>query len=183
MKKKYLIRFVIVIILGFLLGRILWTYVPGNIHLFIYINSTFFFLFALLLLVHVLDQWSTKILFAVNWLYLHNKELREREVERDLEEGIEKWELNPFPRLFIKKFGVMKGLKITTYFISLPIFATLGLYALYVYPGDPATYISYLLVFYIGAMYVQILRAKARKERIEKLGYDIDELIKGDMVK
>lgn len=183
MKKKYLTILIFSVPLGFLLGKLLKVYTCDEVTSFVLDTSLFFLIFILLIAVHLLDQWSTKTLFAVNWLYLHNKELRENEVKNDIKEGIEKYELNPVVRWFIKKFGVMKGLKLSKYFLSFPILAFLLLYALFIYPGDQATYISYLLVFYIGAIYTQILRAKARKERLEKLGYDIDELIKGDKVK
>lgn len=171
-------RLLIIVIIGFALGRILRRYTPDNINLLILSTCPFLLLFGLLILIHLLDGWSTKTLFAVHWIYIHDKEYRERIVEDGLKKRIGDSELNPLVRWFIKKFGVMRGLKISTYFISLPAFTILGLYALFVYPKDPATYISYILIFYIGAIYTQLLRANATKKKLEEMGYDIDDIIK-----
>jgi len=182
-KTNYWKRLLIIAIISFALGMIFSRYILYNTYLFISSIFPFLLLFGCLILIHILDGWSTKTLFATHWMYLHDKEYRERIVEDELKEDIGNRELNPLVRWFIKKFGVMKGLKITTYFVSLPVFTILGSYAWFVYPGDPAIYISYVLIFYVGAIYTQLLRASVTKKKLERMGYDVDELTKGNKIK
>ena len=76
--------------------------------------------------------------------------------------------MNTFARVFMNKFGIEKGMKIFTIVWNIPwlVAIILGVYFEFI----SWNFVSIMLAFYIGALYVQIMRAIEVRKRIKRLG-------------
>lgn len=128
-------------------------------------------LFSAFMFVNTLDRWSTSTLFKYNTMMMHREEDRNKWLENNRKIGETQNEMNSFARIFMKKFGIEKGMKIFTLIWNVP-WLTVVMISVY-FNAISLNFVYILLAFYIGALYVQIMRAMEVRKRTKKLGIKI----------
>lgn len=126
--------------------------------------------FCAIFAVMLLDDWSTQVLLAYKHLNTYNEEAKKKLIELDKKKGVSRYELNPFARFFFKKFGFSKGSSIFNFLVRYPLMA----FALYVAWTSGSYYMAYgLLMFYIGVIFGQIMRASATNKFAKEVGINL----------
>ena len=76
-------------------------------------------------------------------------------------------ELNPFARVFMKKFGIEKGMKIFSVVWEAPLLIIM--FASLILGIIDFAFVSMIVGFYFGGLYVQILRAHRTQQDMDKI--------------
>ena len=126
--------------------------------------------FICIIILNTIDRWSTRTLFSYQKLWAVNEQFRNKLVERNLQQETQN-EMNPFARKFMNKFGVSKGMKIFTVVFVMPLIVIFCLGIMFeIYdPIFTAIYSS----FYVGAIYVQVMRALYAKKITKQYGVEL----------
>lgn len=119
----------------------------------------------------ILDHWSTVTIFKYNDALVNDEVKREKFFGYIREKGGSINELNSFARYFMKRFGLIKGMRIFTMIYTIPYFTAI-LVSIYL-DVLPIEFGFILLSLMIGALYVQILKARTIRKRCKLLGVEL----------
>jgi Flp pilus assembly protein TadB len=127
-------------------------------------------IFALLLLslfviINFLDRWSTSTLFKFNDKTSNDEVFRNRMLAYRKSKGKLNMELNSLARVFMKKYGIEKGMKIFTVIWEIPLL--ISIFVSLILGIIEFAFVVGLVGFYIGGLYVQILRARRAEKETE----------------
>ena len=124
-------------------------------------------LLSLFVILNYLDRWSTSTLFKFNDKISNDETYRNRIISYRKSKGKLSAELNPLARGFMKKYGIEKGMKIFTVIWEIPFLV--ALFASVIMGVIDFSFVVGLIGFYLGGLYVQILRAHRTQQDMEKI--------------
>jgi hypothetical protein len=127
-------------------------------------------LFVALIIILIIDIWSTNIAFNYNKLILNNRKFVDDLLESK-KQDVYSSELNPVARGFMKKFGVLKGMIINSIVLNIPIYLILALLVIFEYVK--IEYIMCLVTFHMGAIYMQAWKSYVSRRDFKKIGVKI----------
>jgi hypothetical protein len=125
------------------------------------------FLISLFVIINYLDRWSTSTLFKFNDKTTNDEAYRNRMVAYRKSKGKLNMELNSLARWFMKKYGIEKGMKIFTVVWETPLL--ISIFVSLILGIISFAFVSTLVGFYIGGLYVQILRAHRTQQDMDKI--------------
>jgi hypothetical protein len=128
-------------------------------------------LFCAFMSVNYMDRWSTWTLFRYQRMLNESEVDRNKWIENNKKIGETQNEMNSFARIFMNKFGIQKGMKVFTLVWNVPWFVVV-MVSVY-FNVISLNFVYILLAFYVGALYVQIMRAMEVRKRTKKLGIKI----------
>ena len=127
-------------------------------------------IFTALMLVNYLDRWSTKIGFRYNDEMANNDEFRGKMIAKQKGDRF-KTELNPIARVYMRKFGVEKGMTIFSLMWNLPWAIMLVLFI--IFKWSHPMFVLPIVTFYFGALYMQIFKSFFVYRIMKKNGIDV----------
>lgn len=119
----------------------------------------------------LLDDWSTRTLLLSRKKLVENSKLLRKTIEKDKREGVERYELNPIGRFFLRRYGTRKGITFFNFLMVFPLllFFFLGMVYNFVHPIS----VLFVFFFYFGAIVSQVRRACFIKKEIYKMEVEL----------